>query len=374
MVLVHRQYSSLLERTDGKPPLPSFQTEMSIPYALTPDATDVILDPIPNDPNFMRDISKWDDGTDASAFVTVYANNILNNGTHGLELVTEEGLVKLAKRLAAQLSGTGRKLFVRWCPEMNGSWFYYGPTHATPEEYIATWKQMYKIIKQYNPNVVFVWSPNFDLMPGDKSYWPGPDYVDWIGTSVYYKGFGSNGAMPTSYINESIYTIYNEYAVTFNKPFVISEASGAWESGSGTLPGTGQFIPNVVNYVDQATFQKAFWSPILSSDFLDQFPLLQAVYIFDIAKKEEFWTDFKVSNDTATRNAFLGLVDALDAKGRMTWASPTKPVVASATQTVAASAATGAATTTANAKSSANKHCAGFLVAAAFIMSLVAFV
>ncbi|KAJ3083788.1 hypothetical protein HK100_009402, partial [Physocladia obscura] len=101
----------------------------------------------------------------------------------------------------------------------------------------------------------------------------------------------------------------------------ISEASGAWESGSGYVPGTGQQIAEVTDLVDQATFQKDFWSPIISSDFLDTYPLVEAVYIFDIIKQEEFMTDFRVSYDPSVRGNFTALVDALDAQGRLKWAT-----------------------------------------------------
>ncbi|KAJ3027394.1 UNVERIFIED_CONTAM: hypothetical protein HDU68_003907 [Siphonaria sp. JEL0065] len=321
---------------------PAFQTETSVPYALTADGNDVQPDPLPGDPNFMRDISQWDDGTNAAAFVTVYANKILNNGTNGLDLVTDDGLTRLAKRFASQIQS--RQLYIRWCPEMNGEWFYYGPP-TTPEYFVQVWKRMYSIFKQYVPSAQIVWSPNFDLPVNDTRYWPGADYVDWVGTSVYYKGFGYNDAMPVSYISESIDVVYSVYAAPYNKPFVISEASGAWESGSGKLPGTGQFIPNVTASVDQATFQKHFWAPLLNATFMDQYPLLKAAYIFDVAKQEEFYTDFRVSNDTATRLAFNSLVDALDAQGRMNWADSGSPVVtvtasATATKTSGAGAST----------------------------------
>ncbi|KAJ3130704.1 hypothetical protein HK100_007665 [Physocladia obscura] len=200
---------------------------------------------------------------------------------------------------------------------MNGSWMLYG---LQPTSYVSVWKRMYPVMKHYIPNVQIVWSPNFDLQPNDTSYWPGSDYVDVVGTSLYWKGFGTNSAMPSSYIADSMGTVYSVYAAAYNKPFVISEASGAWESGPGYSPGTGQQFSNVTDLVDQATFQMNFWSPILNSDFLDAYPLLEAAYIFDIAKQEEFWTDFKVSEDVVRGN-FTALVNALDAKGRMKWAT-----------------------------------------------------
>ncbi|KAJ3009545.1 UNVERIFIED_CONTAM: hypothetical protein HDU68_002624 [Siphonaria sp. JEL0065] len=302
---------------------PSFQAAENIPYALSPDKTQILLDPNPlTDAKFLSNVSGWDDGTDASAFITIYNYPILANGSQGLDLISNASIIHLAQRLGAI---QGRETFLRWLPEMNGDWMPYGPPTA-PAYYVRVWKTMYEIIKQYSPNTQVVWSPNFDLKPGNTAYWPGPQYVDWVGTSVYYKGFGYNNAMPPSYISDSMSTVYNEYAVVYQKPFVISECSGAWETGPGMDPATGQRFTNVTSSVDQVAFQQYFWAPLLSQSFLDAYPLLRGAYIFEEAKQEEFFTDFRVSNDTLVRAMFQGLVDTLDKTGHMTWASPTSAV------------------------------------------------
>ncbi|ORY38575.1 hypothetical protein BCR33DRAFT_425673 [Rhizoclosmatium globosum] len=232
--------------------------------------------------------------------------------------------------------------------EMNGDWMNYGPPTA-PEYYVRVWKRMYTIMKQYSPSTKIVWSPNFDLKPGNTEYWPGTDYVDVVGTSVYWKGFGYNNPMPPSYVSDSMATVYNEYAKVYQKPFVISECSAAWESGSGSNPGTGQTFASVTSSIDQVGFQKSFWTEVLSTKLLDSYPLLQAAYIFEDAKQEEFWTDFRVTNDTAVRTMFMGLIDTLDATGRMKWANPlttTTTTTTTTTRAVSTAVATVISTTT----------------------------
>ncbi|KAJ3089559.1 hypothetical protein HK100_007719 [Physocladia obscura] len=150
---------------------------------------------------------------------------------------------------------------------------------------------------------------------------PGSDFVDIVGTSVYQKGWGFNDATPATFVSDSIRIIYNEYALLYNKPFVISECSGGWESGSGVSPVTGAFIASVTSSVDQATFQADFWSEVLSSSLLASYPLLQGAYIFEVVKQEEFYSDFRVSNDSAVRAAFLNVVNQFDATGNMVWAN-----------------------------------------------------
>ncbi|KAJ3018880.1 UNVERIFIED_CONTAM: hypothetical protein HDU68_010938 [Siphonaria sp. JEL0065] len=306
-------WNSLMDHNYG-----SFQTETSVPYSLTADGTDIVNEHPSGqqEVNFMRDPLRWDDGTNASIFLTVYAHYLLKNGTGGLDLVTDEGLTALANRLNYYHKETGRDVFVRWCPEMNGEWFLYGPP-TSPAYYVSVWKKMATIIKKIAPNTKLVWSPNFDLKPGNRGYWPGAEYVDIVGTSVYWKGNGRDDSIPLSYAADSISTIYNEYAAPNNLPFFITEASGAWEL-------------NVPTSIDQATFQSQFWGGILNTDFLNRFPLVQAAYIFDFLKQEEFLRDFRVSNDTAVRNAFNQLLAPLTSQGVIQWATSAAPVKVSA--------------------------------------------
>ncbi|KAJ3003205.1 UNVERIFIED_CONTAM: hypothetical protein HDU68_005805 [Siphonaria sp. JEL0065] len=260
----------------------SFQAAQSIPFRLSEDKTMAFPDPDPAlNWKWFSNVSNWDDKTDASVFMTVYADQILANNTQGMDLVSDEMIKHLALRLAGITRETGREVYMRWLPEMNGDWMLYG---RMADQYTALWQRMGAIMRTHAPTVKIVWSPNFDLKVGDVSYWPGTKYVDVIGTSVYFKGWGENYAIAHDYASESIDTVYTEYAQKYNLPFVISEASGAWESGPGRSPVTGGHYDSVVNDVDQATFQQQFWAGIMSPDIIARFPLLEAAYIFEITK------------------------------------------------------------------------------------------
>ncbi|KAI9343127.1 glycoside hydrolase superfamily [Obelidium mucronatum] len=263
--------------------------------------------------------------------MTVYADQIAKNGLQGLDLVTDDAMIHLAIRLSAIPYNTGRQVRMRWLPEMNGHWMLYG---LQPARYIAVWQRMFTIFRRYAPNVILVWSPNYDLPFGDESYWPGAEYVDWVGTSVYWKGFGVNAFVSKDYSANSISSVYLNFAQKYNKPFVISEASGAWEIGPGRSPITGETFTRVTNQVDQATFQQSFWAGIISPDIFAAFPLLRAAYLFEVAKQEEFWSDFRIANDTSVLTSFKELIRIADAGGWMTWANTSTFVAPSAPQPI----------------------------------------
>ena len=71
------------------------------------------------------------------------------------------------------------------------------------------------------------------------AYWPGTEYVDWIGTSAYWKGYLADGfpqtlnkVAPTDFFTQLImggsegvntaYPFYNNFCVKYNKPLIVS--------------------------------------------------------------------------------------------------------------------------------------------------------
>ncbi|KAJ1569042.1 hypothetical protein HK405_010640, partial [Cladochytrium tenue] len=214
----------------------SFQVRQSIPPQVDSAGNNVTVDVA----------GTFDDSTDASVFFTVYADQYCGD-LSGLSCIGQYEYDSLALQLANVTATTGRAVLLRYCPEMNGDWMLYG-VQATA--FIASWIQMATSMRTYAPDVKLVWSPNFDLESrGDNSgtaqtYWPGTQYVDWVGTSQYWKpsqesidtgsAFTGNFAPDSSYFTDSINYVYQTYAEGYGKPFVISEASAAWETENGT--------------------------------------------------------------------------------------------------------------------------------------------
>ena len=73
---------------------------------------------------------------------------------------------------------------------MNDPYRYpWGPQNGNrPEDFIAAWKHVHLIFQKMSAtNVVWVWSPHIS-MPWFEYYYPGPEWVDWIGTGVLNYG------------------------------------------------------------------------------------------------------------------------------------------------------------------------------------------
>ena len=75
-------------------------------------------------------------------------------------------------------------------------------------------------------------------------YYPGDDYVDWIGASNYHFGtsfpYLDNSIPRPGEFEDNInsYNLYQTYAAKKNKPFMIAETGAAWHSAS-LDPGPG---------------------------------------------------------------------------------------------------------------------------------------
>ena len=91
---------------------------------------------------------------------------------------------------ARAAAATKRPLFLRFAHEMNDPYRYpWGPQHGNrPEDFIAAWKHVHLIFQKMGAtNVLWVWSPHIS-MPWFEFYYPGPEFVDWIGTGVLNYG------------------------------------------------------------------------------------------------------------------------------------------------------------------------------------------
>jgi hypothetical protein len=114
-------------------------------------------------------------------------------------------------------------------------------------------------------------------------YYPGDEFVDWIGLSVYTFGssfpWSDNIIAPAGKAEEVINhrDYYQKYAVQKNKPFFVTETGAAYHVNTPLGPGVGEL----------ATKQSWWQQTITNSQFLDGHPKIKAFCLFEFAKFEE---------------------------------------------------------------------------------------
>lgn len=140
------------------------------------------------------------------------------------------------------LAKYNKPMFIRFANEMNVS-----SLGDDPDRYVEIFRKVADIIHEY-PNFAVVWSPN-DMGALDRPFeyfYPGDEYVDWIGVSSYMKKYfqGRKDTLD----KEAIYFMTGDYAFTtnalkpiikfmkdnnINKPIMISEGGVATENQYG---------------------------------------------------------------------------------------------------------------------------------------------
>ncbi len=125
---------------------------------------------------------------------------------------------------ARDIKESGIPVFIRFACEMNLSdaqWL-----NTTPQEYIAIWRMVTKVFREEAPNVVMVWSPNFFPPYNIEQWYPGDEWVDWVGMSVYHipdASWDPEQKMDRGEILTRLRAVYDLYAD--RKPIMLSETA-----------------------------------------------------------------------------------------------------------------------------------------------------
>ncbi|KAJ3360987.1 hypothetical protein HDU91_004171 [Kappamyces sp. JEL0680] len=258
--------------------------------------------------------------------------------TAAIATVSDATLKSLALACAA-INAKGVPILLRYGHEMNGDWTSYG---VHPVNYVKGFQRMSLVIKQYTNLTAMVWSPNVGInypfstappsfYPTNKTdpanfqaldtnsdgvidwkddpygpYYPGDDYVDWIGLSLYWypdEELGYNGqVIPTYFADEltgsgpaiervavevlndgGLRNFYGRFVATSGKPFIIAETAAPWIIGK---PATQT----------ELQVKQQWWQQIYNSTTFKQFPRLKGVLQFEEIKTDGLGVtrDFRV--------------------------------------------------------------------------------
>ncbi|KAJ3100713.1 hypothetical protein HDU96_010240 [Phlyctochytrium bullatum] len=327
-----------------------FQMAQTIPVELDP------VTKVRRDFNF----SNLDDNSDGVILLTVYPY-------FGFESVTDAALQDLSDQLTEIYRRTRRSVLIRYAPEMNFEWMPYG---QKPAEFIASFQKLADYLHARNPNAATLWSPNFDSKTGTtyEQYYPGDEYVDWVGLSVYFKGTRAtwpwirNDNPPADYFDQLVdatgpeggpVPFYRTFAAGKGKPFALSEGAATFHVNYSSTGPNGTFTSDPFSPgVTQTTLQMTWWNGFLFNPaYLDSHPLLKLVCLFEYAKPENESTylvnrDFRSTWDPTLLTAFKAGLDSIAT--RIVWANESAVLTTtSAAVTTAARTASSSASVTA---------------------------
>jgi hypothetical protein len=132
-------------------------------------------------------------------------------------------------RSARRLAAGKRPTMLRWAWEMNGDWYAWGGNRNDERSagYVKCWRRIHRIFADEGAdNVSWVWSPNWGSTPAESwneiaDYYPGDEYVDWVGMS----GYNLHRETPATLFD----TVYGMYSA--KKPIMITEVGSVDRGG-----------------------------------------------------------------------------------------------------------------------------------------------
>ncbi len=132
----------------------------------------------------------------------------------------------------AQAAAEFRKpMFLRFAHEMNDPYRYpWGPQNGNrPDDFIAAWRRVYNIFERVGAtNVIWMWSPQISISDFG-SYYPGDEYVDWVGVAVLNYGSAENWSRWWTF-DQILEKSYGPLAA-LKKPIMICEFGTVSEGG-----------------------------------------------------------------------------------------------------------------------------------------------
>ncbi len=232
---------------------------------------------------FPTELEQWDVDNGRIPLIT-WCSPPLNDVVQGV-------YDNLFKERANALKQFGRPVFFRWAWEMNGNWYLWSGAlnGKNPALYVAAWRHVHDIfVSEGANNVVWVWAPSSTKVPDatwnkTADYYPGDNYVDWIGVDGYNRGDNDWRSLQDIFAK-----FYSHWAaVAPNKPIMISETGAVEEGGD-----------------------KAAWLSIIAGTLKKDFPKVKAFVYFDSRpiKETKPW-DFRVTTSPSAQAAFSTLAN-----------------------------------------------------------------
>ena len=179
----------------------------------------------------------------------------------------------------------GKPLFLRFAHEMNGNWYPWDGSHnggaAAPEKYKQAWRHIYNVREELGAdNVNLVWCPNNTDLPdlswnAASNYYPGDEYVDWVGVDGYNWGYANWQTFDAVFSN-----IYQTLTSLTSKPLMLGEFASAEQGGS-----------------------KPNWITDAFSKIKTDYPRIKLLCWFNINKERDWRINSSASSEAAYRQA-----------------------------------------------------------------------
>ena len=114
----------------------------------------------------------------------------LDPGSSSMSAVARGDSDVFLRRYADEVRSFGHPVILSVGHEMNGPWYPWGYHHAPASVFIAAWRHIVTLFRRQGArNVTWLWTVNRTRAPLTgpvRKWWPGSNYVTWVGIDGYY--------------------------------------------------------------------------------------------------------------------------------------------------------------------------------------------
>jgi beta-mannanase len=207
-----------------------------------------------------------------------WASEIVTNINAGLEDAW-------IRQQADAVKAVGKPVMIRYLWEMD----LLTEDSVSPTQFIAAWRRIHNIFEARGAtNARWVWCPSaYSFTSGGAANWyPGDEYVDWIGADGYNWGSSTEQGKWRSF--KDVFRDFYAWGAARNKPLLIGEtgAKEGWYAG-----------------------QKGQWLIDMGETIKIDYPKIKALVMFD-ANSTDFsgaWHDWRLDSSWSAFDAWKRL-------------------------------------------------------------------
>lgn len=155
-------------------------------------------------------------------------------------------------KYAQALKANGMPLVIRFDHEMNGQWYNWSEASKQQNaagSYRAMWQHVWQVFQNNGANQYAIWdwspsridklgNPKYQTLDYMQNYYPGSEYVDWVGMSGYYR----DATEAPTFANTFGATLAQIRQVAPGKGIVLNEIGATETGGSVSNPQKSQWI------------------------------------------------------------------------------------------------------------------------------------
>ncbi len=175
-------------------------------------------------------------------WLRTFENNLNNEKWHVFDYINTGFFDNYLKNFANKLKELDKPVFLRFAHEFDNPFYpWYVTGNEGETKFKQAWVHVYEVFKSQNAdNVIWIWNPW--QAENIKSFYPGKEYVDWIGVNIL--NYGSLNESKKSHNFETLYEPFHEVLKDLpSTPVIISEL------GSLSNDSTENWIDNAINSI-----------------------------------------------------------------------------------------------------------------------------